>query len=117
MRLLILICLLIATSGSPRANAEDGNTIGAMADSCQRADGDFFKTYCFTYISAVLDVEVMYGLQSNKLGKACIPDSVLARQAAAVFVKWAANNPEKHHQPAITGIVDSLITAFPCRAY
>ncbi|MFC5577019.1 Rap1a/Tai family immunity protein [Lysobacter niabensis] len=86
-------------------------------ERCQKPDGDFFKTYCFTYVGAVLDVQDTFAL-SGATGpkKTCIPPAVLARQASAVFVQWAANNPARHHLPAAVGIVESMASAFPCGA-
>jgi hypothetical protein len=109
-----LLFLLMAVS-SP-AKSEAGVTIGQMAEHCQRPDGDFFRTYCFTYVAAVMDAHSVFGLRDGT-GRlvACVPDAVLARQASAVFVKWAAENPERHHEPAVLGIVSSWANAFPCQ--
>jgi hypothetical protein len=88
-----------------------------MMERCQKPDGDFFKTYCFTYIGAVIDVQSTYALaDTSGLKKVCFPPPVVARQAAAVFVQWAANHPERHHIPAASGIVESMTHAFPCSA-
>jgi hypothetical protein len=118
MRSLTFVLVACFLAVLPRqTHAEDGVTIGEMAEHCQKPDGNFFKTYCFTYVGAVLDVQSTYAL-SGAAGakKACIPNSVLARQAAAVFVQWAGSNPARHHQPAAVGIVESMVSAFPCSA-
>ena len=115
MRLLALALAAFFLAVLPhQSRAEDGVTIGEMAEHCQKPDGNFFRTYCFTYIGAVLDVQTTYGVSGAR--PACVPASVLARQAAAVFVQWAANNPARHHQPAVVGIVESTAGAFPCGA-
>ncbi|WDM67812.1 Rap1a/Tai family immunity protein [Xanthomonas cucurbitae] len=113
---IVLAALLAALPHSVRAEG-DGVTIGEMMENCQKPDGHFFQTYCFTYVGAVLDVQTLYKLSLGPSSpKACVPPTVLSRQAAAVFVLWAASNPARHHLPAAVGIVESMAAAFPCSA-
>lgn len=118
MRLLtvaLTACFLVALPS--HAHAEDGVTIGELMENCQKPDGDFFKTYCFTYVGAVLDIQDTYALLSASGPiRVCVPRAVLARQAAAVFVQWAANNTARQHLPAAVGVVESMADAFPCGA-
>ena len=98
-----------------QSNAEGGVTVGEMMAHCQKPDGDFFKTYCFTYVGAVVDVQITFTLaDASGTKRACLPEWVLAREAAAIFVDWADRNPASRNLPAATGVVESLVSEFPC---
>jgi hypothetical protein len=115
--LLIAVAAFFMSTPPNHSNAEGGVTVAEMMEHCRRPDGHLFKTYCYTYIGAVLDLETIYPIvDASGKQKACIPPEVLARQASAVFVQWADNNPARHHLPAIIGVVESMTRAFPCHA-
>ena len=113
----VLLVALLSTGLPSRSNAEEGVTTGEMMEHCQKPDGHFFKTYCFTYVAAVIDMQTLYALSDSSGPRvACIPPHVVARQASAVFVQWATQNPARQHIPAATGVVESMVHAFPCSA-
>ena len=116
MRLLIsAIAMFLLATLPGTSKADDGVTIGEMAEHCQKPDGDFFKMYCYTYVAAVIDVQTIYSLaDATGPQRVCFPPPVVARQASAVFVQWAAHHPASHHRPAAAGIVESMTNAFPC---
>lgn len=111
---LLLIATMIASSG---VRAEEGTSIGEMMEYCQKPDGNPFRIHCHSYVAGVIDIQSIYALaDAGGLKSVCFPPQLVSRQAAAVFVLWAGRHPEKHHLPAASGIVDSLVEAFPCKA-
>jgi hypothetical protein len=110
LKFIVIILLIIV---SPFTRAQD--TIGIMQTFCELQDGNSMKTYCYSYISGVIDVQSSFGLtHKSETIYTCFPEGVTARQGAAIFVKWAKENPEQHHKLAHFGVIESLRNVFPC---
>ena len=117
MKKYIIVFLLFTITFSGYSLANTVGSIGEMMEYCKKPNGNLFKTHCFSYISGIIDIQGNYGLKNLKRIKfTCFPKDITAKQGAAIFVKWAHNNPEQHHNLAYTGIVQSLFKAFPCSA-
>jgi hypothetical protein len=110
IRKLVLSFMIIL---SISAQAQD--TIGSMKMNCELPIGNPIKTFCFSYISGVMDVLIHYNLtHKGETTYSCFPEGTTPRQGAAILVKWANENPEQHHKLAIFGITHSLQKAYPC---
>jgi hypothetical protein len=113
MKLITKLALAFMIILSMNAKAQD--TIGSMKINCESPIGNPMKTFCFSYMSGVMDVLIHYNLTyKENTTYSCFPEGVTPRQGAAIFVKWANKNPEQHHKLAVFGVTRSLEKAFTC---
>jgi len=76
--------------------------------------------FCGGFIKGAMDSSIVYRSyieshyyeSSRKL--LCTPLNWSVGQAKKVFLKWAANHPERLNEPAIVGFTESHKEAFPC---
>lgn len=114
-KLLLLMAIASGLAVIPiAADATDdkqATSVRGLYEHCSQREGNFFKTYCFTYIGGFADGLMAGG--PNPYG-ICIPDAATPKQLAATFSKWAASNPEKWHLSQSFGLVSAFSNAYGC---
>lgn len=120
MRTLAIAALLLVLGD---ANAVDGMSTGEMMAGCKdtvasydtkKLVGDQFEVgKCMGFISASRDMVSVWRASSPSVG-ICIPQPAQTIQIIRVFVKWAENHPEQHHERALLSFITSMREAFPC---
>lgn len=70
---------------------------------------------CLGYFMAIKGMTLAEDTDGTPILNACAPKASTADQLVRIFMKFARENPEKHHEDAVFNVWNSLIRAFPCR--
>lgn len=118
-RLLILASLALAS----HAQADDGMSTGSMLTGCKAAlhsfesqeirGSQFDMGKCLGFISGARDMLAVWK-ESQPTVAICQPQKAQTIQIVRVFVKWADDHPESHHEIALLSFIQSMREAFPC---
>lgn len=65
--------------------------------------------FCIGYLRGMADMNSI-----ADIGGICTPQEVGTNQLARIYVKWADDNPERHHEDMSIGWVSAMRKAFPC---
>jgi hypothetical protein len=74
-------------------------------------------SYCFGYISGVVDMRNTLNAFSSSSNAAtfCVPDDASITQLAKIVVKYGNDHPEGLNRPALSFVTDALIQSFRCK--
>ena len=73
------------------------------------------KGFCLGYMTGAMQLYRAAAASPNVKNFVC-PDHVVSRaEMRAVFLEWAAANPQQLSEPAIDSLVRSAVAKFPCQ--
>lgn len=107
-----LVAAVLTLLASTPVHAEGFYTIGDGVRVCEDESPEI--NFCYGYISGFLDGMMPLLLMSMKGPYICPPDGATFNQLRKVFLKWAAENPERLHEEIRFGFSSAFAKAFPC---
>ena len=114
-KILLLVFIPFVVFATPvKANM----STGVLLEICQEDAGPQVG-YCLGFINGAYTQAVFLTtamqLQGLEIEQFCVPEESNLGQFQKIFVKWASQNPEKHHLPAAVNVVTAVRNAFPCK--
>ena len=108
--LLLVITLLIVTTGESIAGYWTGNKILEICGSADPKD----QSYCRFYLAGTWDTYDSFFPHGSKGGVICLTEGISINQLRRVFLKFANANPEILHYSAGGLALAAFTKAFPC---
>lgn len=115
---LCALAFLFFASMTPRANAGDLDSTGALLSMC-KSNGDG-RAYCLGYISGTAAVMEQVALSTSGQFHAMMGMCVSApypsgNAEVAAFISWAEQNQQLWNQPSAVGVMLALDSTWHCK--
>jgi hypothetical protein len=108
----VLATALIISSGVGAQNTHP-RTVKDFISACQV--GSPWMQFCIGNVSGITQLQLLIGAAGGFKGnETCYPVGVSIKQRVDVFVAWAKENEAQWSEPAVYGIVESAVQAWPC---
>lgn len=124
-RCVLSLSLAGLLSASPLASSDaiaQEVTVGKLLNSCTKTDGyhmmlcsGIFRGFADGYGSVVAAAQLVGVDLSVSPWISCAPEGTSLSQIQTVFMEWAQNNPARWHDYYSIGVLEAMLTAFPCR--
>lgn len=105
---------LPATGTHAASTAETGTELVKACEAAKSSDGSAQGTRCTAYLIGLFDALRTFSMNSRD-GLICPPPGLQDEQFAAAYLTWAQYNPNRLSQYPVSGALEALIQAFPCR--
>lgn len=116
LQLLFLSALIFASAAAQAISPPQ--TTNELVTACSGNDPVNFG-FCTGYVLAGIEAAGNNSvIESGRTGQRrvlCIPDEWTVGQGIKILQKWAADHPEKLHEPMMSGLLQSNYAAFKCK--
>lgn len=124
-RCLLVLGMAGLLSASPLASSDavaQEVTVGKLLNHCTSTDG-YYMMLCAGTLRGFVDGYGSVSAAAQMAGIdltvspwiSCPPEGTSLSQLQTVFMEWAQNNPARWHDYYSIGILEAMLTAFPCR--
>jgi hypothetical protein len=90
----------------------------ALVTACSvPADSPLYRTakgFCLGYMTGAMQLYRAAAASPNVKNFVCPGDAVSRADMRAVFLEWAAANPQRLSEPAIDSLLRAAVAKFPC---